>query len=62
MQIQGGWHDDHRFPTQKVTQSSCIADRRVMVWLEEKQPELVLLTNRFDLAAETIAEIYKQRW
>lgn len=36
--------------------------RRVVVWLEDKQEELVLLTNRFDLAAETIAEIYKQRW
>jgi hypothetical protein len=36
--------------------------RRVVVWLEEKQKEMVLLTNRFDLAAETIAEIYKQRW
>jgi len=36
--------------------------RRVIVWLEDKEQELVLLTNRFDLAAETIAEIYKQRW
>jgi IS4 transposase len=36
--------------------------RRVVVWLEDKQQELVLLTNRLDLAAGTIAEIYKQRW
>ena len=36
--------------------------RRVVVWLEDKQQELVLLTNRLDLAAETIAEIYRQRW
>ena len=36
--------------------------RRIVVWLEDKQEELVLLTNNFDLAASTIAEIYKQRW
>jgi IS4 transposase len=36
--------------------------RRVTVWIEEKGEEMELLTNRFDLSAETIAEIYKQRW
>lgn len=36
--------------------------RRVVIWLEDKQKEMVLLTNRLDLAAETIAEIYRQRW
>lgn len=36
--------------------------RRIVVWLEDKQEELVLLTNNFKLAAATIAEIYKQRW
>jgi Transposase DDE domain/Domain of unknown function (DUF4372) len=36
--------------------------RQVVVWLEDKQQELVLLTNNFDLAASTIAAIYKQRW
>ena len=36
--------------------------RRVVVWLEDKQQEMQLLTNRFDLSAHTIAEIYKQRW
>ncbi len=36
--------------------------RRVVVWLEDKQEELVLLTNNFNLAASTIAAIYKQRW
>jgi len=36
--------------------------RRVTVWLEDKQEELVLLTNNFKLAASTIAAIYKQRW
>jgi len=36
--------------------------RRVVVWLEDKQQELVLLTNNFQLAASTIAAIYKERW
>lgn len=36
--------------------------RCVTVWLEDKQEELVLLTNNFDLAASTIAAIYKERW
>jgi hypothetical protein len=36
--------------------------RRVVVWLEDKEQELVLLTNNFDLAASTIAAIYKERW
>jgi IS4 transposase len=36
--------------------------RRVVIWLEDKQEELVLLTNHFDLAASTIAAIYKERW
>jgi IS4 transposase len=36
--------------------------RCVTVWLEDKQEELVLLTNNFKLAASTIAAIYKERW
>jgi hypothetical protein len=36
--------------------------RRVVVWLEDKQEELELLTNHFELAATTIADIYKERW
>ena len=36
--------------------------RRIVVWLEDKQEELVLLTNNFRLAASTIAAIYKDRW
>jgi len=36
--------------------------RCVTVWLEDKQQELVLLTNNFTLAASTIAAIYKERW
>jgi len=36
--------------------------RMVTVWLEDKQEELVLLTNQLELAASTIAAIYKERW
>jgi hypothetical protein len=36
--------------------------RRVTIWLEDKQQQLVLLTNQLDFAASTIASIYKQRW
>jgi len=30
--------------------------------LDSKDNELTLLTNRFDLSADEIAEIYKSRW
>lgn len=36
--------------------------RRVVVWDEANQREIVLLTNNFKLAASTIAAIYKERW
>jgi hypothetical protein len=36
--------------------------RRIVVWDEENQREIVLLTNQMDFAASTIARIYKERW
>jgi len=36
--------------------------RRVVVWLPEKQEELVLITNHLTFGATTIAAIYKERW
>lgn len=36
--------------------------RRVVVWDEEKQREIVLLTNHLDFGATTISEIYRDRW
>ena len=36
--------------------------RRVVVWDEENEREIVLLTNHLDFGATTIAEIYKERW
>ncbi|MBN2210191.1 MAG: IS4 family transposase [Sedimentisphaerales bacterium] len=36
--------------------------RRVVVWDDENEREIVLLTNHMDFAASTIARIYKDRW
>jgi len=36
--------------------------RRIVVWNEERQEEIVLLTNHFAFAASTLAAIYKERW
>lgn len=36
--------------------------RRIVVWDEEHQREIVLLTNHMDFGATTIADIYKERW
>lgn len=36
--------------------------RRIVVWNQERQQEIVLVTNHFDFAASTLANIYKQRW
>lgn len=36
--------------------------RRIVVWDESQQREIVLLTNNLCLAASTIGAIYKERW
>jgi hypothetical protein len=36
--------------------------RRIVVWNEEHQQEIVLLSNHFRFAASTLAAIYKERW
>ncbi len=36
--------------------------RRIVVWDEENEREIVLLTNHLEFGATTIAEIYKERW
>jgi IS4 transposase len=36
--------------------------RRIVVWDERNQREIVLLTNHLKFAASTIAAIYKDRW
>lgn len=36
--------------------------RRIEVWVEEKKETMVFVTNHLNLAASTIAAIYKERW
>jgi len=36
--------------------------RRIIVWNENLQESIVLLTNHLDFGASTIANIYRQRW
>lgn len=36
--------------------------RRIIVWDEKNQKEIVLLTNHMTFAASTVAGIYKERW
>lgn len=36
--------------------------RRIVVWDEKEQREIVLLTNLLQFAASTVANIYKERW
>jgi len=36
--------------------------RRIEVWLEDKQETMVFVTNQLELAASTIAAIYRDRW
>src|SRR5208337_3887960 len=36
--------------------------RRIVIWQEDRQEEMEILTNHFDLAASTIAAIFKDRW
>jgi IS4 transposase len=36
--------------------------RRVTVWVEEKQQEMVFFTNHLEWGATTIAAVYRDRW
>lgn len=36
--------------------------RRIVVWDEDSEREIVLLTNHMDFGSTTIASIYKERW
>jgi len=36
--------------------------RRIVVWDEENQREIVLLTNHLEFGATTVADIYRERW
>jgi IS4 transposase len=45
-----------------ATERCSVPLRRVVVWDETQERELVFLTNIRHLAARTIAAIYKERW
>ena len=51
-----------RFTTKKARQTFPYALRRVVVWDERNNREIVLVTNHFQFGATTIANIYKDRW
>lgn len=36
--------------------------RRIVIWDDQNQREIVLLTNHMNFAASTISRIYKERW
>ncbi len=48
--------------TGAAAQECPTALRRITVWDEEGQREIVLLTNEWRLAAATIARVYRYRW
>ncbi len=47
---------------QHARAGSSLFFRRIVVWDEQNQQELVFLTNHLKFAASTIAAIYKDRW
>jgi hypothetical protein len=50
------------FAVRKSKQRYPKAIRRVVVWNEEHQLEIELLTNNFTWSANTIGDLYKSRW
>ncbi len=60
---RGSVRGDHYIELESVEQPKYKQVLRVVtIWDQDKQEELVFLTNHFDFAATTIADIYKQRW
>ena len=51
-----------RFTSKKAQQTFKHRLRRIVVWDEVQEREIVLLTNHFDFGATTLSKIYKDRW
>jgi hypothetical protein len=51
-----------RFTSKMARQTFKHPLRRIVIWNEERQQEIVLLSNHFDFGATTLANIYKDRW
>lgn len=64
--IPGGANGVHREEWIRLTGTAAVACphrlRRITVWDEDQQREIVLLTNAWHLAAGTIARVYRFRW
>lgn len=52
----------HRTPRGGKTNLYINSLRKISVHREDKNTPLILLTNRFDLSAQQIADLYKERW
>lgn len=51
-----------RFTGAKARHACPVVLRRIVVWDDKQQREIVLLTNHLQFSATTIAAIYKDRW
>lgn len=51
-----------RFTGAKARRDCPVVLRRIVVWDEKQQREIVLLTNHLQFSATTMAAIYKDRW
>lgn len=51
-----------RFTSPKAAKECPSQMRRIVIWDEENEREIVLLTNHLGFGATTIAAIYKDRW
>src|SRR5208283_917948 len=51
-----------RFTSKKAQQTFKHRLRRIVVWDEVQEREIVLLTNHFDFGATNLSKIYKDRW
>jgi hypothetical protein len=51
-----------RFNSEKAQKDCPHTLRIIKVWDEEKQREIVLLTNHLEFGATTISAVYKERW
>jgi len=51
-----------RFTSKKARQTFKHQLRRIVVWDETREREIVLVTNHFDFGATTLSKIYKDRW
>lgn len=59
---RGAVRRDEEIVIRSATHGVELRLRRIVIWNEEKKEKLVFLSNHMNLAASTIAAIYKDRW